>query len=101
MADNFQKIDDIFNQVRQLVDRHKSLKKENDELADENKALREKVEAEQARVTELERQLKMLQLARQVSGSHKGDDDKQKELKQAIDTYIREIDDCIAMLKSE
>ena len=101
MPDNYQKIDQIYFSVRKLLDRQQALEQEKTELQEENRALQEKVEAEQARVAELERQLKMLKLARQIGGNDDEANEHKAELKRKINEYIREIDGCIAMLKSE
>jgi predicted nuclease with TOPRIM domain len=101
MPNNYQKLDEIYARVQQLVDQHRTLEKEKDELEEENRTLRNKVEEEQKRVAELERQVKMLQLAKQVTNDEGSDDEQKRELKRSINEYIREIDSCIAMLKSE
>ena len=101
MPDNYRKIDEIYFNVRKLLERHNELEEENDELQEQNRELQQKVESEQARIAELERQVKMLKLAKQI-GSEDGQENENKtELKRKINEYIREIDGCIAVLKSE
>jgi chromosome segregation ATPase len=83
----------IYEKLQQLLKQHNKLKRENEQL---RKDLQEQKDSElqaQQKMEELQQQISILKLA----GGDMNDADK-KEFEKKINTYIKEIDKCIAFL---
>ena len=71
------------------------LKKEKEDILEENKTLKLEVEDRDKDIKSLEEKIKLLRITKSVS-TH--DVEKNKESRQKINEYVREIDKCIALL---
>ncbi len=98
MDEILQKLQGLKKQLSRGVTQHTELlhkvsegKNANEQLKVENSLLKERVQL-------LEEELKTLKLAQALKGS---DDQGTQQLKQQINTYIREIDRCLAMLNRD
>ena len=85
----------INGKLDRLIDQHENIKKEKAQLQSENADLKAFVDNQQKQIAELENQLKMIKIAKQID-SGEGN----KEVKQKINEFIREIDNCIALLNN-
>jgi uncharacterized coiled-coil DUF342 family protein len=83
----------INEKLQQLLKKHVALKKENDNLNDEVKKLRQKEEDYKSILYELDQKVNILKAA---SGQMTEAD--QKEFEKRINQYIKEIDKCIGLL---
>jgi len=83
----------INEKLQQLLKNHVALKKENDNLNDEVKKLRQKEEDYKSTLYELDQKVNILKAA---SGQMTEAD--QKEFEKRINQYIKEIDKCIGLL---
>ena len=83
----------INEKLQQLLKKHVALKKENDNLNDEVKKLRQKEEDYKSILYELDQKVNILKAA---SGQMTETD--QKEFEKRINQYIKEIDKCIGLL---
>lgn len=83
----------INEKLQQLLKNHVALKKENDNLNDEAKKLRQKEEDYKSTLYELDQKVNILKAA---SGQMTEAD--QKEFEKRINQYIKEIDKCIGLL---
>lgn len=83
----------INEKLQQLLKKHVALKKENDNLNDEVKKLRQKEEDYKSTLYELDQKVNILKAA---SGQMTEAD--QKEFEKRINQYIKEIDKCIGLL---
>jgi uncharacterized coiled-coil DUF342 family protein len=83
----------INEKLQQLLKKHVALKKENDNLNDGVKKLRQKEEDYKSTLYELDQKVNILKAA---SGQMTEAD--QKEFEKRINQYIKEIDKCIGLL---
>lgn len=83
----------INEKLQQLLKKHVALKKENDNLKDELKDLKQKEEDYISTLYELDQKVNILKAA---SGQMAESD--QKEFEKRINQYIKEIDKCIGLL---
>ncbi len=83
----------INEKLQQLLKKHVALKKENGNLNDEVKKLRQKEEDYKSTLYELDQKVNILKAA---SGQMTEAD--QKEFEKRINQYIKEIDKCIGLL---
>ena len=74
---------------------HNSLKLEKKEILKENNQLRKEVSENQLVIDNLEDKIKLLKISRSTSTP---DLEKDKQSRQKINEYVREIDRCIALL---
>lgn len=83
--------------LRRLVSEKQTLAEKNNRLEKELLQLKEQLAAEQQKAADLTNKMKIIKLAQNI-----GSDDTAKaevtELKRKINEYIKEIDNCIAML---
>ena len=91
IQEKFNKID---KKVNRLLSNYNGLKQHNDELIREKKQLKELVREKEQKIEELENKLKMIKIAENLPT---GNEDKQ-QIKKKINTFVKEIDKCIAML---
>ena len=85
----------IQKKVNDLISIHNSLKLEKEEILKENNQLRKEVSDHQSVIDSLEDKIKLLKISRSTSTP---DVEKDKQSRQKINEYVREIDRCIALL---
>ena len=85
----------IESKVKKIISLYNSLKKEKEEILEENKTLKSEVEDRDKDIKRLEEKIKLLRITKSVSTQ---DVEKNKESRQKINEYVREIDKCIALL---
>lgn len=88
-------LDQVIDKTQRLLELCLVLQEENNLLKIENKSLKETLNREKAKVTELEEKLRVLKLARSLEGTN----EKTLDIKQKINEFVREIDKCIVLLK--
>lgn len=83
----------IQDKMQLLLKQHAALQKENDRLKQDLLRAEEKISAQQKNTEELKQQVSVLKLnAGEMTPADK------KEFEKRINTYLKEIDRCIAML---
>lgn len=93
MISTEQHIKRIHDKLQQLLKQHAAVQKENAQLKNELKASRLKAEEQHKTAEELKQQVSILKMnAVQMTATDK------KEFEKRINTYLKEIDRCIAML---
>ena len=85
----------IESKVKKIISLYNSLKKEKEEILEKNKTLKSEVEDRDKDIKRLEEKIKLLRITKSVSTQ---DVEKNKESRQKINEYVREIDKCIALL---
>lgn len=85
----------IENKVNKIISLYRSLKKEKEEILEENRNLKFEILERDKNIKNLEEKIKLLRITRSV-GVH--DLEINKESRQKINEYVREIDKCIALL---
>jgi hypothetical protein len=83
----------IQDKLQQLLKQHASVRKENEKLKEELGITREKLSLQQLYLDELRQQVSILKL----NAGGMNDRDK-KEIEKKINSYLKEIDRCIALL---
>ncbi len=83
----------IQEKVQHLLKQHAALQKENDALKEELGALKKEAAASQENTALLRQRMEILKFS-----NNEMDDEEKKQFEKRINTYIREIDRCIAML---
>jgi len=91
------RLDKVFDKVNGLLKHYEQTKRDHALLKEENEQLQKLLKERNAKMEELENQMKVLKLAKQVSVS--GDGEK-TELKRKINEFIKEIDKCVALLNN-
>ena len=92
------KTDVLIDKARKLVEQNTKLRVVNGQLEQEIKSLRLLLEAEQGKTSELNNKIKIIKLAQNISSGKPDENQETTELKRKINEYIKEIDNCIAML---
>jgi phage shock protein A len=92
------KTSSLIDKARKLVEQNTKLRQQNTDLANEVKKLQLELEAEQVKIGELNNKIKIIKLAHSISEGTEAGNAEIPELKRKINEYIREIDNCIAML---
>jgi phage shock protein A len=90
-----QKLDHVIGRTQKLVELAKALQEHNDLLSIENQSLQVAVNASETKRKELEEKLRVLKLAKSLEGTS----EKTFDIKQKINEFVREIDNCIVLLK--
>lgn len=90
--------DIIINKVRRLKKQHQAAEERVTGLEKDIKELKEALEAEKKKNSELNNQIKIIKLARNISSGELFEDLKVTEMKRKLNEYIREVDKCIEML---
>tara|TARA_B100000683_G_scaffold211044_1_gene205725 strand:+ start:15384 stop:15668 length:285 start_codon:yes stop_codon:yes gene_type:complete len=85
----------IEKKVNKIISLYRSLKKEKEEILEENTNLRSEILERDNNIKSLEEKIKLLRITKSV-GDH--DLEINKESRQKINEYVREIDKCIALL---
>ncbi|HUR67104.1 MAG TPA: hypothetical protein VMZ03_12210 [Chitinophagaceae bacterium] len=93
MSSTEQQLKRIQDKLQQLLKKHAALQKENSQLKNELTTTGQKSSDQQKNVEELKQQVSILK----VSAGEMNDADK-KDFEKRINSYLKEIDRCIAML---
>ena len=93
MPDNASQLKRIHDKLQQLLKQHASLQKENMLLKEQLSGFKEQASTQLQLIDSLKQQAEILKL----NAGEMTETDK-KELEKRINTYIKEIDRCIAML---
>ena len=94
--DDYQiKLNGISKKIGVLIARHNELRVSYRQLEEENERLKKQLKAESKKYDQLSEDIKVVKLSKQISG---GDDSNRAELKKKINEFIKEIDNCVAML---
>lgn len=83
--------------LRRLVSEKQTITEKNNRLEKELNQLKEQLAAEQQKVAQLTNKMKIIKLAHNISSDETAKAEV-TELKRKINEYIKEIDNCIAML---
>ena len=93
MSTTEQHLKRIQEKLQQLLKQHTILQKENNRLNDELSSAQQKISTQQKNTDELKQHVSVLKLnAGEMSEADK------KEFEKRINTYLKEIDRCIALL---
>jgi len=92
------KTDILIEKARKLAGENVKLRLTNAQLEQEIKDLRLLLDTETRKNGELNNKIKIIKLAQNISSANPDENQEVTELKRKINEYIREIDNCIAML---
>ena len=92
------KTDVLIDKARKLTEQNARLRVVNGQLEQEVKSLRLLLDAEQGKTSELNNKIKIIKLAQNISSGGPAEKEETTELKRKINEYIKEIDNCIALL---
>lgn len=98
MKELISKADSVVAKARKLVKHNQGLEEKVDALEKEMKELAVALESEKRKTDELNNQIKIIKLARNIGSGEMFEDLNVTELKRKLNEYIREIDKCIEML---
>ncbi len=90
-----QKLDHVIGRTQKLVELAKALQEHNDLLSIENQSLKVALNTSENKRKELEEKVRVLKLAKSLEGTS----EKTFDIKQKINEFVREIDNCIVLLK--
>ena len=88
-------VENIEKKVSKLIQLYQSVQKEKEEILTENNKLELDLSDKDESIKKLEERIKLLRITKSVSTQ---DDKRNKESRQKINEYVREIDKCIALL---
>ena len=88
-------VGNIEKKVNKLIQLYQSAQKEKEETLTENNQLISDLSDKEKTIKSLEEKIKLLRITKSVSAQ---DDERNKESRQKINEYVREIDKCIALL---
>ena len=88
-------VENIEKKVSKLIQLYQSAQKEKEEILTENNKLESDLSDKDETIKRLEEKIKLLRITKSVSTQ---DDERNKESRQKINEYVREIDKCIALL---
>ena len=88
-------VENIEKKVSKLIKLYQSVQKEKEEILTENNKLELDLSNKDETINMLEEKIKLLRITKSVSTQ---DDERNKESRQKINKYVREIDKCIALL---
>ena len=88
-------VENIEKKVSKLIQLYQSVQKEKEEILTENNKLKSDLTDKDESIKKLEEKIKLLRITKSVSTQ---DDERNKESRQKINEYVREIDKCIALL---
>tara|TARA_B110001454_G_scaffold75969_1_gene73521 strand:+ start:213 stop:497 length:285 start_codon:yes stop_codon:yes gene_type:complete len=88
-------VENIEKKVSKLIQLYQSVQKEKEEILTENNKLELDLSDKEKTIKRLEEKIKLLRITKSVSAQ---DDERNKESRQKINEYVREIDKCIALL---
>ena len=88
-------VENIERRVSKLIKLYQSVQKEKEDILSENNKLKSDLSDKDESIKNLEEKIKLLRITKSVSTQ---DDERNKESRQKINEYVREIDKCIALL---
>ena len=88
-------VENIEKKVNKLIQLYQSAQKEKEETLTENNQLISDLSDKDKTINSLEEKIKLLRITKSVSTQ---DYERNKESRQKINEYVREIDKCIALL---
>ena len=88
-------VENIEKKVSKLIKLYQSVQKEKEEILTEHNKLESDLSDKDKTIKRLEEKIKLLRITKSVSTQ---DDKRNKESRQKINEYVREIDKCIALL---
>ena len=88
-------VESIENKVNNIISLYNSLKKEKEEILEENTKLRSDISERDKSIKSLEEKINLLRISKSVGVL---DVEKNMESRRKINEYVREIDKCIALL---
>ena len=88
-------VGNIEKKVNKLIQLYQSAQKEKEETLTDNNQLISDLSDKDKTIKSLEEKIKLLRITKSVSTQ---DDERNKESRQKINEYVREIDKCIALL---
>ena len=88
-------VENIEKKVSKLIQLYQSVQKEKEEILTDNNQLILDLSEKDKTIKSLEEKIKLLRITKSVSTQ---DDKRNKESRQKINEYVREIDKCIALL---
>ena len=88
-------VKNIEKKVSKLIQLYQSVQKEKEETLTENNKLELDLSDKEKTIKRLEEKIKLLRITKSVSAQ---DNERNKESRQKINEYVREIDKCIALL---
>ena len=88
-------VENIEKKVSKLIQLYQSVQKEKEEILTENNKLESDLSDKEKTIKRLEEKIKLLRITKSVSTQ---DNKRNKESRQKINEYVREIDKCIALL---
>ena len=88
-------VESIENKVNNIISLYNSLKKEKEEILEENAKLRSDISERDKSIKSLEEKINLLRISKSVGAL---DVEKNMERRRKINEYVREIDKCIALL---
>lgn len=92
------KTNSLIEKARRLAEANVKLRHDKSELEIEIKGLKATLENEVLKNNELNNKIKIIKLAQNISSGGVDESQEVAELKRKINEYIKEIDNCIAML---
>jgi predicted nucleic acid-binding Zn-ribbon protein len=98
MSNQLRQLESIEQKVKSLLNKYNKVNGENQILKEENERLKSNSILQKEKINELENQLNVLKLAKNVSGD--GDENERAELKRKINEMVKEIDMCVALLNN-
>jgi regulator of replication initiation timing len=91
-----EQLNQVIDKTERLIQICNALQEENDLLKLENQSLMAALNASKDKSKELEEKLRVLKLAKSFSETN----EKNLDIKQKINEFVREIDKCIVLLKN-
>ena len=88
-------VENIENKVNNIISLYNSLKKEKEEILEENTKLKSDISERDKSIKSLEEKINLLRISKSVGVL---DVEKNMESRRKINEYVREIDKCIALL---
>ena len=88
-------VENIERKVSKLIKLYQSVQKEKEDILTENNKFKSDLSNKDESIKKLEEKIKLLRITKSVSTQ---DDKRNKESRQKINEYVREIDKCIALL---
>lgn len=88
-------VENIERRVSKLIKLYQSVQKEKEDILTENNKLKSDLSDKDESIKNLEEKIKLLRITKSVSTQ---DNKRNKESRQKINEYVREIDKCIALL---
>lgn len=88
----------IQDKLQQLLKQHTALQKENSRLKADLQSAQERISGQHKMADELKQQVSILKVSAAEPGNHQMNEADKKEFEKRINSYLKEIDRCIALL---